>query len=134
MSKLKTATGDWVVVCDGRKALILENIGDSLFPNLHTRDVKEHPVPMTREQGTDAPGRAFASVGAARSAMEQTDWHLQAEQEFLRRGAGELDRAVTSGQTKHIVVVAPPRSLACCAKPRPATCAPRSGRKSHMIM
>ena len=111
MEKLKTAKGDWVVVCDGRKALILENIGDALFPKLHTREVKEHPVPMTHDQGTDAPGRAFASVGGARSAMEQTDWHLQAEQKFLRDLAGELDHAVMSGKTKHIVLVAPPRAL-----------------------
>ena len=66
MDKMKTAKGDWVVVCDGRKALILENIGDEVFANLHTREVKEHAVPMTHEQGSDVPGRAFASVGAAR--------------------------------------------------------------------
>lgn len=111
MDKLNTAKGDWVIVCDGRKALILENIGDGLFPNLHTREVKEHAVPPTHDQGTDAPGRAFASVGSARSAVEQTDWHLQAEQEFLRGLAGELDRAVTANETKHIVLVAPPRAL-----------------------
>lgn len=111
MDKVKTAKGDWVIVCDGRKALILENIGDGLFPNLHTREVKEHAVPRTHDQGTDAPGRAFASVGSARSAVAQTDWHLQAEQEFLRSLAGELDRAVTSEKTKRIVLVAPPRAL-----------------------
>lgn len=32
MDKMKVGTGDWVVVCDGRKALILENIGDSAQP------------------------------------------------------------------------------------------------------
>jgi protein required for attachment to host cells len=111
MEKLKTATGDWVVVCDGRKALILENIGDALFPNLHTREVKEHPVPATHEQGSDVPGRAFASVGAARSAVDQTDWHRQAEEEFLRGLASELDFAVASGKTRHVVLVAPPRAL-----------------------
>jgi protein required for attachment to host cells len=111
MNKLKTATGDWVIVCDGRKALILENIGDATFPNLHTREVKEQAVPMTHDQGTDAPGRAFASVGGARSAVDQTDWHRQLEEDFLRNLAGELDRAVTSGKTKRIVLVAPPRAL-----------------------
>lgn len=111
MEKLKTATGDWVVVCDGRKALILENIGDALFPNLHTREVKEHPVPATHEQGSDAPGRAFAPVGTARSAVDQTDWHHQLEQDFLRGLASELDHAVTAGKAKRIVVVAPPRAL-----------------------
>lgn len=109
--RLKTATGDWVVVCDGGKTLILENIGDALFPNLHVREVKEHAVPMTHDQGTDAPGRAFASVGHARSAIEQTDWHLQAEQNALRALAAELDQAVASGKTRHLVIVAPPRAL-----------------------
>jgi len=111
MEKLKTAKGDWVVVCDGKKALILENVGDSMVPDLHTREVKEHPAPATRDQGSDVPGRAFASVGGARSAMDQTDWHRQGEDQFLRTLAGELDRAVTAGQTRHIVVVAPPRAL-----------------------
>jgi protein required for attachment to host cells len=111
MDKLKVAKGDWVIVCDGRKALILENIGDAMYPNLHTREVKEHAVPPTHDQGSDVPGRKFASVGGARSAVDQTDWHLQAEQEFLRSLAGELDHAVASSQTKHIILVAPPRSL-----------------------
>jgi protein required for attachment to host cells len=111
MDNLKLARGDWVLVCDGKKALILENIGDGAFPNLHTREVKEHAVPRTHDQGSDVPGRAFAPVGSARSANEQTDWHLQVEQEFLRSLAGELDRAVASGKTRHVVVVAPPRAL-----------------------
>jgi protein required for attachment to host cells len=111
MEKLKTKTGDWVVVCDGRKALILENIGDALFPNLHTREVKEHAVPLTHEQGSDVPGRAFSSVGAARSAVDQTDWHRQVEDDFLRGLAAELDQAVSVGKVERIVIVAPPRAL-----------------------
>ena len=43
MKKLKMKTGDWIVVCDGRKALILENVGDHAFPILHTKEVREHP-------------------------------------------------------------------------------------------
>ena len=31
MKKLKVKTGDWIVVCDGRKALILENVADHAF-------------------------------------------------------------------------------------------------------
>ncbi len=85
MSKPKIRQGDWVVVCDGKKALVLENIGDEKFLNLKTREVYEQPDPKTHELGTDAPGRAFNSVGIARSAVEQTDWHDQEEQRFLHK-------------------------------------------------
>ena len=57
--------GDWVVVCDGAKALILENAGDAKFPNLQTRDVYEHKAAATHELGTDKPGR----TGGASSAI-----------------------------------------------------------------
>ena len=56
MTKMKIDTGDWIVVCDGRKALILENLGDRVFPNLHTKEVREHPDLSTSAQGSDAPG------------------------------------------------------------------------------
>lgn len=110
-TKVKVGTGDWIVVCDGRKALILENAGDQVFPNLRTKEVHEQEAPPTREQGTDAPGRVFSSVGSGRSAVEQTDWHDQNEQAFLKRLAERLDTAVASGETKALVMVAAPRAL-----------------------
>ncbi|MCJ9734052.1 host attachment protein, partial [Bradyrhizobium sp. PRIMUS42] len=67
MDKMRIDKGDWLVVCDGRKALILENLGDEMFPNLHTREVHEQPNPSTSAQGTDAPGRLHAATGGARS-------------------------------------------------------------------
>jgi protein required for attachment to host cells len=111
MSKLKIAQGDWVVVCDGKKALVLENTGDEKFLNLKTREVFEHADPRTQEIGTDAPGRSFSSVGHGRSAMEQADWHGQEEQRFLQRLLDHLDSAVHAGQAKSLIIVAPPRAL-----------------------
>src|SRR3989442_4594884 len=111
MSKLKVGQGDWVVVCDGKKALVLENVGDEKFLNLKTREVYEQPDPKTHELGTDAPGRAFSSVGTARSAVEQTDWHDQEEQRFLHKLTEHLDAAVIGGKAKSVIVVAPPRAL-----------------------
>jgi protein required for attachment to host cells len=110
-TNLKIHSGDWVVVCDGAKALILENAGDAISPNLRTKEVHEQPDPKTSEQGTDAPGRSFSSVGSRRSAMEQTDWHDQAEQQFLIDLAKRLDAAVTAAETKSLIVIAPPRAL-----------------------
>jgi protein required for attachment to host cells len=111
MSKLKIRQGEWVIVCDGAKALVLENVGDERFPNLKTRQVYEQKVPKTHEQGSDAPGRAVNSVDARRSAMEQTDWHEQDEQQFLTDLVRRLDAAVTAGDAKAIIMVAPPRAL-----------------------
>jgi len=111
MTKLKIGTGDWIVVCDGRKALILENLGDRMFPNLHTRDVYEQPDPSTHAQGSDAPGRVHQSAGGARSSVEQTDWHDQSERSFLKTLADRLDVAVTTGETTAVTMVAPPRAL-----------------------
>ena len=110
-TNLKIHSGDWVVVCDGAKALILENVGDAISPNLRTREVHAQPDSKTSEQGTDAPGRSINSNGSRRSAMEQTDWHAQAEQQFLIDLAKRLDAAVTAGETKSLIVIAPPRAL-----------------------
>jgi protein required for attachment to host cells len=111
MTKLKIRQGDWVIVCDGKKALVLENAGDEKFLNLKTREVFDHPDLRTHELGTDAPGRSFSSVGNGRSAVEQADWHTQEEEKFLRKLAGHLDAAVKAGEAKSLILVAPPRAL-----------------------
>jgi protein required for attachment to host cells len=111
LANLKLDNGAWVVVCDGAKALIFENIGDKEYPDLRTREVFEQDNPPTSEQGTDRPGRSHSSVGAGRSAVGQTDWHDQAEAKFLKDIAEKLHLAVHGGKTKALVIVAPPRAL-----------------------
>lgn len=111
MSKVKIHHGEWVMVCDGAKALLLENVGDEMFPNLKTKEVYQQEDPPTHEQGTDAPGRSFQSVGSMRSAMDQTYWHAQAEDRFLEKIAFRLNAAVQTGETKSLIVAAPPRAL-----------------------
>jgi protein required for attachment to host cells len=111
MTHVRLEQGEWVVVCDGRKALILENVGDAKFPNLRTKEVHEQKNPATHEQGTDAPGRSINSVGNARSAVEQTDWHERAEGQFLQDLAGRLDAAIGAGEAKSIIIIAPPKAL-----------------------
>lgn len=111
MTKMKIRTGEWLVVCDGRKALILENIGDHVFPNLHTREVHEQPDLATHDLGSAAPGRVHQSVGSARSSIEQTDWHDEAERSFLKALAERLNVAVTSGEAPALTMVASPRAL-----------------------
>lgn len=111
MEKFIIRSAEWVVVCDGGRALLFENSGTAIAPALRVIDSLAQEVPPTREQGTDAPGRAFATTGTARSAVEQTDWHDMAEQQFLRQLAERLNEAVVAGKVPSLIMVAPPRAL-----------------------
>jgi protein required for attachment to host cells len=103
----------WIVLADGRKALIAQNVGTPLEPKLAVRNVLEaEPNPATHEQGTDRPGRSYDSSGSRRASFSQTDWHEQAEQEFAKRVAGELENLSRTNALERLVVVAAPRSLA----------------------
>ncbi|MDQ8728398.1 host attachment family protein [Bradyrhizobium sp. LHD-71] len=117
MSRGKTALriphDAYVFVGDGRKALLFRNEGDAASPKLRTEHVFENDNPPTREQGTDRPGRAFASVGTRRSAMEQTDWHELDEQRFARGIADTLQVLVREKNIEALVIAAPPKILAC---------------------
>lgn len=111
MLELKIHQGEWVVVCDGAKALVLENIGDAKFPNLKMVEVFEHKSVATHDLGSDKPGRSYSSVGHGRSSVEQTDWHDQAETAFLLQLIKHLDGAIAAGKTKSLIIAAPPRAL-----------------------
>jgi protein required for attachment to host cells len=111
MSELLIRHGEWVVVCDGAKALIFENAGTATRPDLKTITVLQQEDLPTRALGTDVPGRTNASVGRIKSAVEQTDWHDQAERQFLVRLVQYLDAAVGGGKARSLILVAPPRAL-----------------------
>lgn len=111
MTDLLIHRDEWVVVCDGAKALVLQNVGDAKFPNLKTIEVYQQDDLPTRELGSGKPGRTHSSVGHGSSAVTQTDWHNQAEQSFLTKLAHKLDAAVAGDRVKSIILVAPPRAL-----------------------
>jgi protein required for attachment to host cells len=116
MSRGKTALliphDAYVFIGDGRKALLLRNAGDAQSPNLKTELVFENDNPPTREQGTDKPGRSFASVGNRRSAMDQADWHELEEQRFAKQIADTLQVLVREKNIAALVIAAPPKILA----------------------
>jgi protein required for attachment to host cells len=93
MSKLQVKTCEWIVVCDYQKAIVLDNVGDEVYPNLRIKEVRQQCDPRTSEQGTDRLGRFFASDGEVLSAAKQTDWHRETEQTFLRNLAHDLHAA-----------------------------------------
>jgi protein required for attachment to host cells len=68
---------------------------------------------MTRDQGSDKPGRDFAYAHTTRrSAMEQTDWHDIEEHRFAELASEALERLVRARSAPALVVAAPPRTLA----------------------
>lgn len=111
MADVRIPWESWVVVCDGAKALIMQNAGDAQFMNLQVQETLTQPNEPTRELGTDKPGRSYAPDGLSGSAMEQTDWQGQAEAQFLKQVAAKLDELVHDKAASRIVLVAPPRAL-----------------------
>ena len=113
MSKLALPHDAFVFVGDGRKALFLRNAGDAKFPNLVTERVFAEENPATHDQGSDKPGRSFASAHSTqRSSMEPTDWHEIEEHRFVQRVSAALEALVRRLDTPALVIVAPPRALA----------------------
>ena len=102
---------DWILICDGRTALLAFNAGDELAPNLQVRKRWEHTVSATHEQGTDKPGRAFSSSDRRRSAVETTDYHRLEETQFLAHVASALEENVAEQVIRNLIVVAPPRAM-----------------------
>ena len=100
-----------MLIGDGRKALFLRNKGTPQRLNLEVEQVLEQENPATREQGTDRPGRSIQSVGSARSAMEQADWHYIAEERFAGTIAEALYRLAHGNRFDKLVVVAPAKVL-----------------------
>jgi protein required for attachment to host cells len=105
--------GTWVVVADGRKGLILRNVGDATIANLKlVEQVDSERVPRTAEMGTDKPGRTLDRVSGRHSSVEQTDWHERAEQDHAKAVAAAVERHRQAGEIERLVVVAPPKTLA----------------------
>ena len=105
-----------VLVGDGQKALFLRNKGDAGRVQLVVEDIFERDNPPTREQGTDRPGRSVASVGTARSAMEEVDWHHLEKERFAEEVAAALYRYAHDNRFEELIVVAPPKVLGTLRK------------------
>lgn len=103
--------GNWIAVCDGSKALVLENKGSRLRPVLETRDVMRQDNPPTHLLGSSSPGRTLSSVDSRRAAMEEADLHTQAEEMFLRAFGTRLKQLVKEQGVQSLLIIAPARAL-----------------------
>lgn len=111
MDRLRISSKTWVLVCDGSKALLFQNMGDAQALNLKALEVFVEPHPPTRDLGTDRPGRTYDSMGGSRSSVQDPDRHQQAEDRFLRETSNKIDELVRSATIKALVIAAPPKAL-----------------------
>jgi protein required for attachment to host cells len=100
-----------VLVADGRKMLFLRNQGDDVHPNLVVEHAEEKVNPATRDQATDAAGRASSPQGQSQSSVEPTDFHQLEEDRFAAETADLLKRRALANDYESLIIVAPPRTL-----------------------
>jgi protein required for attachment to host cells len=117
MQEIWIAHDTWILIGDGRKALMLRNDGTPQRPNLNVLNVwKDGDNPPTRAQGSDRPGRVMQSNLGIRSSVEQTDWHEIAEDRFVATVASRLNAAAHGNKFDKLILVAPPGTLAALRK------------------
>ncbi len=100
-----------VLIGDGQKALFLRNTGTAQQVKLEVEHILEQDNPATREQGTDRPGRSVSTIGTARSAVEEVDWHHIAKERFAGEIAEALYRHAHDNRFDKLVVIAPAKIL-----------------------
>ncbi len=87
-----------VLVADGRKVLFFRNNGDENQIDLRTEAHDSRRDRKDREIKTDAPGTQSPRVGIGRDTMEETDFHQQEEDNWIKDAADELKKRVLRKQ------------------------------------
>ena len=65
---------------------------------------------------TDAPGTVKQSAGYGRSTYEETDFHQQEEDRWIKEAAEELKARALRGDFEALAIVAPPKALGVLKK------------------
>lgn len=105
-----------VLVLDGRKILFFRNQGDENQIDLRTEAHDEREDRKDSEIKTDAPGVSFSSVGSGRDTMEETDFHQQEEDRWIKDAAEDLRMRALRNDFDALCIVAPPRALGILRK------------------
>ena len=106
-----------VLVADGRKMLFFRNHGDGNQIDLRTEahDARRKQR-RNREIKTDAPGTVKQSFGFGHSTYEETDFHQQEEDRWIRDAAEELKKRALRNDFDTLAIVAPPKALGVLKK------------------
>ncbi len=105
-----------VLVLDGRKMLFFRNHGDAAQIDLRTEAHDERADAKDSDLKTDAPGVSQQSGGYGRSTMEETDFHQQDEDNWVKDAAEELKKRALANDFDHLCIIAPPKALGVLRK------------------
>ena len=105
-----------VLVLDGRKILFFRNHGDENQIDLRTEAHDEREDRKDRDLKTDAPGAQGQSAGYGRDTMDETDFHQQEEDRWIRDAAEELKARALRNDFDALAIVAPPKALGVLRK------------------
>ncbi len=105
-----------VLVADGRKMLFFRNHGDEDHIDLRTEAHEARTERKDSEIKTDAPGVMQQSVAYGRSTYEETDFHQQEEDRWIKEAADELKDRALRNDFDALAIVAPPKALGVLRK------------------
>ena len=105
-----------VLVAVGRKMLFFRNHGDEEQIDLRTEAHDERHDRKDRELKSDASGLVQQSAGFGRSTYEETDFHQQEEDRWIKDAAEELKKRALRNDFEALAIVAPPRALGILRK------------------
>lgn len=101
----------WVLVADGSRARIVENLGPG--KGLHPVEGMSYQaeLPANRELLSDRPGRSFESSSPTRHGLSGPDPHRQLKHAFARQLARVLETKLAETAFDRCVLVAPPEMM-----------------------
>ena len=105
-----------VLVADGRKMLFLRNHGDQNQIDLRTEAHDQRKDSMDRDLKADGPGAQSPRYGIGRDTMEETDFHQQEEDRWVKDAAEELKKRALRNDFDALAIIAPPRTLSVLRK------------------
>ena len=108
--------GALVLVADGKKMLFLRNKGDEGIIDLRTEAHDEREDSKDSELKTDAPGTQSPRAGIGRDTMEETDYHQQEEDRWVKDAAEELKKRALRNDFNALVLIVPPKALGVLRK------------------
>jgi protein required for attachment to host cells len=105
-----------VLVADGRKILFFRNHGDENQIDLRTEAHDKRADRKDSDIKTDSPGAQQQSFGYGRSTYEETDFHQQEEDRWVKDAAEDLKQRALRNDFAALAIVAPPKALGVLRK------------------